>query len=142
MRCDTELPRCLPVHHQAQPRAPRLTSRLSPQVGASLFASNVGSGHFIGLAGSGAASGIAATAYEWNVSVARHGTAWHSTAWHGMAQHGTAQHGTAALQLPLCYKGRSPEGLSPKELPRKGRAAPKPQSPAAGAQSHLQLLVV
>lgn len=41
------------------------------QVGASLFASNVGSGHFIGLAGSGAASGIAATAYEWNVSVAR-----------------------------------------------------------------------
>uniref|UniRef100_A0A8D2PBF7 Sodium/myo-inositol cotransporter 2 n=1 Tax=Zosterops lateralis melanops TaxID=1220523 RepID=A0A8D2PBF7_ZOSLA len=35
-------------------------------VGASLFASNVGSGHFIGLAGSGAASGIAATAYEWN----------------------------------------------------------------------------
>uniref|UniRef100_A0A7M4F081 Sodium/myo-inositol cotransporter 2 n=1 Tax=Crocodylus porosus TaxID=8502 RepID=A0A7M4F081_CROPO len=38
-------------------------------VGASLFASNVGSGHFIGLAGSGAASGIAATAYEWNVSV-------------------------------------------------------------------------
>lgn len=41
-----------------------------PQVGASLFASNVGSGHFIGLAGSGAASGIAATAYEWNVSAA------------------------------------------------------------------------
>uniref|UniRef100_A0A8C5UKC2 Sodium/myo-inositol cotransporter 2 n=1 Tax=Malurus cyaneus samueli TaxID=2593467 RepID=A0A8C5UKC2_9PASS len=37
-------------------------------VGASLFASNVGSGHFIGLAGSGAAAGIAATAYEWNVS--------------------------------------------------------------------------
>uniref|UniRef100_A0A8D0H5C3 Sodium/myo-inositol cotransporter 2 n=1 Tax=Sphenodon punctatus TaxID=8508 RepID=A0A8D0H5C3_SPHPU len=38
-------------------------------VGASLFASNVGSGHFIGLAGSGAAAGIAATAYEWNVSI-------------------------------------------------------------------------
>ncbi|XP_043091672.1 sodium/myo-inositol cotransporter 2 isoform X2 [Puntigrus tetrazona] len=37
-------------------------------VGASLFASNVGSGHFIGLAGSGAAAGIASTAYEWNVS--------------------------------------------------------------------------
>uniref|UniRef100_A0A8C2DSW9 Sodium/myo-inositol cotransporter 2 n=1 Tax=Cyprinus carpio TaxID=7962 RepID=A0A8C2DSW9_CYPCA len=37
-------------------------------VGASLFASNVGSGHFIGLAGSGAAAGIAATAYEWNVT--------------------------------------------------------------------------
>ncbi|XP_078520957.1 sodium/myo-inositol cotransporter 2 [Lissotriton helveticus] len=35
-------------------------------VGASLFSSNVGSGHFIGLAGSGAASGIAVTAYEWN----------------------------------------------------------------------------
>ncbi|XP_069503458.1 sodium/myo-inositol cotransporter 2 isoform X2 [Ambystoma mexicanum] len=35
-------------------------------IGASLFSSNVGSGHFIGLAGSGAASGIAVTAYEWN----------------------------------------------------------------------------
>uniref|UniRef100_UPI003AACF605 sodium/myo-inositol cotransporter 2 isoform X1 n=1 Tax=Centroberyx gerrardi TaxID=166262 RepID=UPI003AACF605 len=35
-------------------------------VGTSLFASNVGSGHFIGLAGSGAAAGIAAVAYEWN----------------------------------------------------------------------------
>lgn len=85
--CDTELPHSLPVHHQAQPRAPRLTSRLSPQVGASLFASNVGSGHFIGLAGSGAASGIAATAYEWNVSVARHGTAWHGTARHSTSWH-------------------------------------------------------
>uniref|UniRef100_A0A8C7EG06 Sodium/myo-inositol cotransporter 2 n=1 Tax=Nothoprocta perdicaria TaxID=30464 RepID=A0A8C7EG06_NOTPE len=42
-------------------------------VGASLFASNVGSGHFIGLAGSGAAGGIAATAYEWNVSAVRAG---------------------------------------------------------------------
>nr|XP_015801160.2 sodium/myo-inositol cotransporter 2 isoform X1 [Nothobranchius furzeri] len=36
-------------------------------VGASLFASNIGSGHFIGLAGSGAAAGIGAIAYEWNV---------------------------------------------------------------------------
>nr|CAB3266299.1 sodium/glucose cotransporter 1 [Phallusia mammillata] len=35
-------------------------------VGASLFSSNVGSGHFIGLAGSGAASGIAVGTYEWN----------------------------------------------------------------------------
>ncbi|XP_076801159.1 sodium/myo-inositol cotransporter 2-like [Clavelina lepadiformis] len=35
-------------------------------IGASLFSSNVGSGHFIGLAGSGAASGIAVGAYEWN----------------------------------------------------------------------------
>ncbi|MCL4139052.1 UNVERIFIED_CONTAM: hypothetical protein GTU68_016566 [Idotea baltica] len=35
-------------------------------VGASLFASNVGSGHFIGLAGSGAASGIGVGAYELN----------------------------------------------------------------------------
>lgn len=37
-------------------------------MGASLFASNIGSGHFVGLAGSGAAAGIAAIAYEWNVS--------------------------------------------------------------------------
>ncbi len=34
------------------------------QVGASLFASNIGTGHFIGLAGTGAASGIAVGAYE------------------------------------------------------------------------------
>ncbi|CAL4084174.1 unnamed protein product, partial [Meganyctiphanes norvegica] len=33
-------------------------------VGASLFASNIGSGHFIGLAGAGAASGIAAAGFE------------------------------------------------------------------------------
>ncbi|XP_045128360.1 sodium/glucose cotransporter 4-like isoform X1 [Portunus trituberculatus] len=33
-------------------------------VGGSLFASNIGSGHFIGLAGAGAASGVAAHGYE------------------------------------------------------------------------------
>ena len=37
------------------------------QVGASLFASNIGSEHFIGLAGSGAAAGIAVGAFELNV---------------------------------------------------------------------------
>ena len=36
-------------------------------VGASLFASNIGSEHFIGLAGSGAASGIGVGAFELNV---------------------------------------------------------------------------
>ncbi|XP_065565912.1 sodium/myo-inositol cotransporter-like, partial [Artemia franciscana] len=35
-------------------------------VGASLFASNIGSEHFIGLAGSGAAAGIAVGAFEFN----------------------------------------------------------------------------
>ncbi|CAG0913382.1 unnamed protein product [Notodromas monacha] len=35
-------------------------------VGASLFASNIGSGHFIGLAGSAAASGIAISVFELN----------------------------------------------------------------------------
>ena len=39
------------------------------QVGASLFASNIGSEHFIGLAGSGAAAGIAVGAFELNVSI-------------------------------------------------------------------------
>jgi sodium/glucose cotransporter 1/sodium/glucose cotransporter 9 len=39
------------------------------QVGASLFASNIGSGHFIGLAGSGAASGIGIAAFELNVNL-------------------------------------------------------------------------
>ena len=38
------------------------------KVGASLFASNIGSEHFIGLAGSGAAAGIAVGSYEVNVS--------------------------------------------------------------------------
>ncbi|KAM8794734.1 sodium/glucose cotransporter 2-like [Eudromia elegans] len=35
-------------------------------VGASLFASNVGSGHFVGLAGTGAAGGLAVGGFEWN----------------------------------------------------------------------------
>ena len=37
-------------------------------VGASLYSSNIGSGHFVGLAGSGAAAGIAQGSFEWNVS--------------------------------------------------------------------------
>ena len=35
----------------------------------SLFSSNIGSSHFIGLAGTGAAAGIAVGAFEWNVSI-------------------------------------------------------------------------
>lgn len=38
-------------------------------IGASLFSSNIGSEHFIGLAGSGAASGIAVVAFEWGSAV-------------------------------------------------------------------------
>ncbi|XP_066466137.1 sodium/glucose cotransporter 1 isoform X2 [Tiliqua scincoides] len=38
-------------------------------IGASLFASNIGSGHFVGLAGTGAASGIAIGGFEWNALV-------------------------------------------------------------------------
>ncbi|XP_023600788.1 solute carrier family 5 member 4 isoform X2 [Myotis lucifugus] len=38
-------------------------------MGASLFASNIGSGHFVGLAGTGAASGIATAVFEWNALV-------------------------------------------------------------------------
>jgi hypothetical protein len=36
-------------------------------VGASLFASNIGSGHFIGLSGSGASNGIAVAGFEISV---------------------------------------------------------------------------
>ena len=36
-----------------------------------MFASNIGSEHFIGLSGSGAASGIAVGAFEFNVSLSR-----------------------------------------------------------------------
>lgn len=39
-------------------------------IGASLFASNIGSGHFVGLAGTGAAAGIATGGFEWNALVA------------------------------------------------------------------------
>lgn len=39
------------------------------QIGASLFSSNIGSEHFIGLAGAGAASGIAVISYEWMVCI-------------------------------------------------------------------------
>ncbi|XP_015685153.1 sodium/glucose cotransporter 2-like, partial [Protobothrops mucrosquamatus] len=35
-------------------------------IGASLFASNIGSGHFVGLAGTGAANGLAVAGFEWN----------------------------------------------------------------------------
>ncbi|NXG34966.1 SC5A1 protein, partial [Dromaius novaehollandiae] len=38
-------------------------------IGASLFASNIGSGHFVGLAGTGASSGIATGGYEWNALI-------------------------------------------------------------------------
>jgi len=38
-------------------------------VGASLFASNIGSGHFVGLAGSGAAAGIGNGVFELNVCI-------------------------------------------------------------------------
>lgn len=37
-------------------------------VGTSLFATNIGSEHFIGLAGSGAATGLAVGCYEWSAS--------------------------------------------------------------------------
>lgn len=38
-------------------------------IGASLFASNIGSGHFVGLAGTGAAAGIATGGFEWNALI-------------------------------------------------------------------------
>ncbi|KAH1180481.1 hypothetical protein KIL84_009317 [Mauremys mutica] len=38
-------------------------------IGASLFASNIGSGHFVGLAGTGAAAGIAIAGFEWNALI-------------------------------------------------------------------------
>ena len=39
------------------------------QVGASLFSSNIGAEHFVGLAGTGAAAGISIVLYEWFVSI-------------------------------------------------------------------------
>ena len=39
------------------------------QVGASIFGSNIGSEHFIGLAGAGAATGVVLVLFEWLVSM-------------------------------------------------------------------------
>nr|XP_033812445.1 sodium/glucose cotransporter 1 [Geotrypetes seraphini] len=39
-------------------------------IGASLFASNIGSGHFVGLAGTAAAGGIVIGGFEWNALIA------------------------------------------------------------------------
>lgn len=41
-------------------------------IGASLFASNIGTGHFVGLAGNAAASGIGTAAFELNVRSRKH----------------------------------------------------------------------
>ncbi|XP_032425933.1 sodium/glucose cotransporter 1-like isoform X1 [Xiphophorus hellerii] len=38
-------------------------------IGASLFASNIGSGHFVGIAGTAAAAGIAVGGFEWNAII-------------------------------------------------------------------------
>ncbi|XP_030357527.1 sodium/glucose cotransporter 1 isoform X2 [Strigops habroptila] len=38
-------------------------------IGASLFASNIGSGHFVGIAGTAASGGIAIGGYEWNALI-------------------------------------------------------------------------
>lgn len=43
-------------------------SNLLFQVGASLFSSNIGSEHIMGLAGTASAGGIAVVLYEWLVS--------------------------------------------------------------------------
>src|SRR6266545_6819484 len=45
-------------------------------VGASLFATNIGSEHFIGLAGSGAATGLAVGCFEWSASICLVMLAW------------------------------------------------------------------
>uniref|UniRef100_A0A4W6C079 Sodium/glucose cotransporter 1 n=1 Tax=Lates calcarifer TaxID=8187 RepID=A0A4W6C079_LATCA len=46
-----------------------LTDLCTPQIGASLFASNIGSGHFVGIAGTAAAAGIAIGGFEWNALI-------------------------------------------------------------------------
>lgn len=45
-------------------------------IGASVFATNISSEHFIGLAGSGAATGLAVGAYEWSASFCLFLLAW------------------------------------------------------------------
>ena len=47
----------------------RMSFFVYAQIGASLFVSNIGTEHFIGLSGSGAAQGISVGAWEFNVSI-------------------------------------------------------------------------
>eukprot|EP00058_Branchiostoma_floridae_P013109 XP_002598597.1 hypothetical protein BRAFLDRAFT_66991 [Branchiostoma floridae] len=55
-------------HHQSSASSYFLAGRNMHWVlvGGSLFSSNIGSEHFVGLAGSGAATGIAVAGFEWN----------------------------------------------------------------------------
>ncbi|XP_078700547.1 sodium/mannose cotransporter SLC5A10-like isoform X1 [Branchiostoma floridae x Branchiostoma belcheri] len=55
-------------HHQSSASSYFLAGRNMNWVlvGGSLFSSNIGSEHFVGLAGSGAATGIAIAGFEWN----------------------------------------------------------------------------
>lgn len=62
---------CLAPECPDEARSPHSPRSLCFQIGASLFASNIGSGHFVGLAGTGAAAGIATGGFEWNVSSIR-----------------------------------------------------------------------
>jgi len=39
------------------------------KTGSLLFSSNIGSGHFVGLAGTAAANGLAVGAFEWNAMI-------------------------------------------------------------------------
>ncbi|XP_029024796.2 sodium/glucose cotransporter 1 isoform X2 [Betta splendens] len=49
--------------------AKRLEYSHTSRIGASLFASNIGSGHFVGIAGTAAAAGIAIGGFEWNALI-------------------------------------------------------------------------
>lgn len=60
---------CFSSYHKQDLRATHCS--LFFQIGASLFASNIGSGHFVGIAGTAASGGIAIGGYEWNVSDVR-----------------------------------------------------------------------
>lgn len=71
--------RCPPVlvsRCAIQTKVSYLSNFYLHQVGASLFSSNIGSEHFVGLAGTGAAAGIAMVMYEWNVSTTRFQRYW------------------------------------------------------------------
>ncbi|VDP24275.1 unnamed protein product [Schistosoma curassoni] len=71
-------------------------------VGASLFASNIGSEHFIGLAGSGAAAGIAVGAFELNMVV---GGSRQETLEPGFVLFGTRQQGVPVILRDLVLSG-------------------------------------
>uniref|UniRef100_A0A3Q1K577 Sodium/glucose cotransporter 1 n=1 Tax=Anabas testudineus TaxID=64144 RepID=A0A3Q1K577_ANATE len=71
-------------------------------IGASLFASNIGSGHFVGIAGTAAAGGIAIGGFEWNVIfILIHIDKWEALKVSSKTNHGCKRFGGQRIRIYL-----------------------------------------